>query len=65
VRDDDYKHTFELNIGMNDSVATLKKRIKEEAGQTFHDVDAKSLVLWNENISLDDHLKEAVDNLAW
>ena len=64
MRDDDHKHTFEVKIGMNDSVATLKERIKEKADQTFHDMDAKSLVLWNENIPLDEHLKEAVNRLG-
>ena len=64
VRDDDYKHAFEVKIRMNDSVASLKQCIKEVAGQTFRDVDANTLVLWNENIPLDEHLKEAVHKLG-
>jgi hypothetical protein len=61
VRSDDYKHAFEVKIGMEESVAALKKAIKEEKSHMFRSVDADSLVLWNVNISCDEHLKEAVD----
>jgi Crinkler effector protein N-terminal domain len=52
VKDDYYKHAFEVKIGKEEPVATLKKDMKEEKSQTFREVDAGSLVLWNENIRL-------------
>jgi hypothetical protein len=64
VKDDYYKHTFEVKIGKEESVAALKKAIKEEKSQAFREVDADPLVLWNENIPLDEHLKETVEKLG-
>lgn len=64
MRDDDYKHTFEVKIGMNDSIATLKEQIKEKKTPIFNHIAADSLVLWNKNIPLDEHLKEAVNRLG-
>jgi Crinkler effector protein N-terminal domain len=64
VHDDDYKHAFEVKLGMDDSVAALKNVIKKEKSPLFNHIPADSLVLWNENIPLDEHLKEAVDKLG-
>jgi Crinkler effector protein N-terminal domain len=47
VRGDLYNRAFEVKIGKEESVAALKENIKEKAGQTFCDIDEKSLVLWN------------------
>jgi Crinkler effector protein N-terminal domain len=63
VRDDDYRHVFEIKIGMEESVATLKEAIKEETSKTFRDVDAKSLVLWKASVLFDRNLKEIVEAL--
>jgi Crinkler effector protein N-terminal domain len=64
VRDDGYQNAFEVKIEEEESVATLKKFIKKEAAQTFRDMDAKSLVLWNKPVPFHRNLKENVDALS-
>lgn len=64
ICEDDYNQVFPVEIEEDGDVATLKKRIKEEAGQTFHDVDAKLLVLWNKPVPFNQSLKETVNALS-
>ena len=64
MKDDNYKHAFEVKIGKEESVAALKKAIKEKKSQAFREIDANSLVLWNQDIPVDEHLKETVDKLG-
>ena len=63
VRGDDYKHTFEVKIGNEESVAALKKAIKEEKTQTFGNIDADSLTLWKAPVRFNRNLKESVEAL--
>jgi hypothetical protein len=63
VRGDDYKQVFEVNIGDHESIDALKDAIKKKS-QTFHDVDAGSLVLWNVLVPFNRRLKEEVEQLA-
>jgi hypothetical protein len=50
VKGKPYKYAFEVKIGNEESAPALKDAIKEMMGETFHDVDTKSLVLWNISI---------------
>jgi hypothetical protein len=63
VRGDHYTQAFEVKIGKEESVAALKENIKEKAGQTFRDIDDKSLVLWKASVTYNKNLKENVELL--
>jgi hypothetical protein len=51
VLGDDYNRTFPVKIANNETVAALKKAIKEEKKRAFLDVDADSLDLWKVRFS--------------
>jgi Crinkler effector protein N-terminal domain len=59
----DYRHAFEVKIGMEESVVAVRKAIKENESQ-FRDIDADSLVLWSVKIPSGENLKEIVDKLG-
>jgi Crinkler effector protein N-terminal domain len=63
VKGEPYKNAFEVKIGNEESVAALKECIKEKTSQTFREVDAKSLVLWNVSIPHNPTLTDSVDAL--
>ena len=63
VRGDEYKQVFNVKVGEDESVATLKDAIKEKKSQGFRNVDADSLVLWNVSVPSNRHLKEEVEKL--
>ena len=63
VRGDDQDRVFEVEIGENKSIASLKKAIKDEKSQTFRDVDVDSLVLWKGSVSFDRRLKQEVEKI--
>jgi Crinkler effector protein N-terminal domain len=56
-------HSFRVKIEEDEDVAALKESIKEKAGQTFHDIDAKSLVVWAFSVPYNENLKENVELL--
>src|SRR4030081_1617219 len=64
VREDDCNRAFEVKIGREESVAALRKAIKEKKKPEFDHIPADSLVLWDVKIPLDENLKEAVDKLG-
>jgi Crinkler effector protein N-terminal domain len=63
VRGDHYKKAFPVKIEEDEDVAALKENIKEKAGQTFRDIDNKSLVLWKASVTYNKNLKENVERL--
>jgi hypothetical protein len=63
VKGEPYKHTFEVKIGKEESVAALKKAIKEEKSPDFDHIPADSLVLWNASIPYNPSLTDNVDTL--
>jgi Crinkler effector protein N-terminal domain len=63
VRGDHYQQAFEVKIGKEESVSSLKKAIKEEKSRFFHEIDADSLVLWSYSVSYNKNLKENVERL--
>jgi hypothetical protein len=60
VHDDDPRHVFPIKIARTESVGTLKGSIKDDNPESFHDVDARSLVLWKVTIPVNDSFKENV-----
>jgi hypothetical protein len=62
VRGDDYKQAFPVKIDKAESVAELRKSIKEKR-RAFRDVDADSIVLWSAPILCDRRLKAQVEGL--
>jgi Crinkler effector protein N-terminal domain len=63
VRGDDHKHAFIVKIEEEEAVATLKEAIKAKKTQTFCNIDADSLVIWNASVSFNRALKENVEAL--
>jgi hypothetical protein len=63
VKGEPYKHAFEVKIGKEESVAALKKAIKEEKSPDFDHTPADSLVLWNVSIPYNHTLTDDVDTL--
>src|ERR1700692_556695 len=63
VKGEPYKHTFEVKIGEEETVAALKKAIKEEKSPDFDHIPAGSLVLWNAPVRFNRNLKEKVEAL--
>ncbi|KAF8323654.1 hypothetical protein F5887DRAFT_903271 [Amanita rubescens] len=63
VKGEPFKQAFEVKIGNDESVAALKGAIKAERAQTFSNVDAASIVLWNISIPYNPTLADNVDKL--
>ena len=63
VKGEPFKRVFEVKIGNDETVASLKKAIKVERAQTFSNVDAASVVLWNVSIPYNPTLTDNVDAL--
>jgi hypothetical protein len=63
MRGDDPQQTFEVEIDKAESVAALKKRIKDENGETFRGVDARLLLLWGVCEPFDQSIKEKIEAL--
>lgn len=63
VRGDHYNQAFEVKIGKEESVSSLKEAIKEKKSKTYHEVDADSLVLWAFSVSYNESIKESVERL--
>jgi hypothetical protein len=53
-----YRHTFKIRISRNEDVEALKLAIKTVNQNTFKDLDARSLVLYNASIPLTPQLAE-------
>ena len=47
-------NAFPIEIDENKTVGTLKKLIKSEKENDFHDIDANKLRLWSISISIND-----------
>ena len=60
---DDATQVFPVNIMNTESIGTLKKAIKEENPQAFHNIDARSLAVWKVSIPVDRGLQESLANL--
>ena len=63
VRGDNYSNTFIVNINEDETVADLRKAIKEKKRPQFDDVPADSLSLWKASVLIDRDLKESVEAL--
>ena len=63
VKDEDPNDIFEVKIRQDQSVAALKRAIKEAIIQTFRDVDARSLILWQCSVAFDQNLKQNLKGL--
>ena len=63
VRGDNDSNTFVVNIDEDETVADLRKAIKEEKRPQFDDVPADSLSLWKASVLIDRDLKESVEAL--
>jgi hypothetical protein len=64
VRGDKYKQAFTVKIKEGESVADLKKAIKEEQSPIFDHVTANSLALWRVSIPCNRGLKAKVESLS-
>ena len=64
VHDDDPNHVFPVKIARTESVGTLKDAIKDKNPESFHNVDARSLNLWNVSIAHDDGFQENVGKVV-
>ena len=63
VHGDDYQQAFEVKIGEEETIAALKKAIKEEKSPDFDHIPADSIVVWNALILFNRDLKEKVEAL--
>lgn len=58
VEGDSKEEAFEVKLEKNNSVNDLKKKIKEEQPNSFVNIDAKNIVLWEVNVSTVDETTE-------
>ena len=63
VRGDDHSYAFVVNIDEDETVADLRKAIKEKKKPKFDDVPADSLSLWKASVLINRDLKESVEAL--
>jgi hypothetical protein len=63
LKGEPYEHVFEVKIGNEESVAALKKAIKEEKRPNTDHIPADSLVLWNVSAPYNPTLTDNVDTL--
>ncbi|KAH8990254.1 hypothetical protein EDB92DRAFT_778999 [Lactarius akahatsu] len=59
-----HNNIFSVQIPGNGNVITLRKAIRDENKNTFHDVDADTLQLWNVYIPIDELSEEKINDLG-
>ena len=62
-RGDAYRHVFGVKIGEDETVAALKKAIKEKCRPDFDHIPADSLILWSVSVPFNSSLYENVERL--
>ena len=65
MKGEPFKQVFKVKIGNEESISDLKEAIKAKRAQTFSNVDAASIVLWNVSIPYSLNLTDDVDMLRF
>ena len=63
VLGDDVSQVFPIKIANTESVGTLKKVIRDENSESFHDIDARSLTLCKVSFPVDRHLHQRLASI--
>ena len=63
LRNDDWNHAFEVEIGKARTVAALKDAVLKKLGSGFDGIPSRLLPLWKASVLINRDLKESVEAL--